>query len=594
MKIRNTALSISFLLVLICSAQAQWQSIGGSGSQAGVSDWVYCLLADSTTDLLYVGGKFVNAGNSTSPFIAAWNGTQWQSMGSGFNAEVRTLCLFNGELYAGGYFTTSGNDSMNYVAKWNGSSWEAVGEGLNDWVLSLCVYNGELYAGGRFTMTGNNAPARAIAKWTGSQWVEVGGGLTGTGTAMMKHVWAMQVYNNQLYIGGYFNRANNNTLVLDGNLTKWNGFFFDDIPNYFSTGSVFCFKPYDTYLLVGGGQVAYMQQYNGVNWVSGPSSVHPTALVNNSVFTINVYDGMIIYGGAFTAAGGQVLTGEHINYVKNKTWYTLSGGLNNSVTCTAIYHDALYAGGAFSQANTGQTQLNYIARWLSPLNVSISKMVVTCNGGSNGSITLTPQNGIAPYTYHWQNGSTNSHLDNLTSGSYSVTVQDAAGRVYTSAIPVSQPAPINITGNVVHSSGNNGSVQLTVSGGTSPYSYHWSNGMATMNINNLAPGSYTVTIIDNNGCSTSKTFTVQLNTGTYTPSPLSTLQYITDNSILQVSIPNNTCYSLVIINISGSMVYEDHLCESSASINLSSLSPSVYFAILTDNVQRRTTLKFAR
>jgi hypothetical protein len=64
------------------------------------------------------------------------------------NATVFALTVYNGELIAGGGFTYAGGVTCNYIARWNGSQWQPLGTGMNNWVYALTVYNGELIAGG--------------------------------------------------------------------------------------------------------------------------------------------------------------------------------------------------------------------------------------------------------------------------------------------------------------------------------------------------------------------------------------------------------------------------------------------------------------
>jgi peptidoglycan hydrolase-like amidase len=77
------------------------------------------------------------------------------------------LTVYNCELIAGGLFSTAGGVSANYIARWNGTSWQPLGTGMGGIyrdVYALTVYNGELIAGGQFTTAGGN-PANYVARW---------------------------------------------------------------------------------------------------------------------------------------------------------------------------------------------------------------------------------------------------------------------------------------------------------------------------------------------------------------------------------------------------------------------------------------------
>lgn len=98
---------------------------------------------------------------------------------------------------------------------------------------------------------------------------------------------------------------------------------------------------------------------------------------------------------------------------------------------------------------------------------------VTCNGGSNGAITINVTGGSSPYTYFWANGNTNQNMSSLQAGPHEIHVTDASGCVAMELFLVSQPSPISHSISKTNAScgGNNGTATDTASGGTSPYSY---------------------------------------------------------------------------------------------------------------------------
>lgn len=146
-----------------------------------------------------------------------------------------------------------------------------------------------------------------------------------------------------------------------------------------------------------------------------------------------------------------------------------------------------------------------------PPSLSMSGSNVSCNGGSNGSATVTPSGGVGPYTYAWSNGATTQTINGLTAGTYTVTVTDAVNCSETGSRTVTEPSQIDLSFNVTNESlpgANDGSIDLSVSGGTPGYSYAWSNGAATQDISGLSAGTYTVTVTDNNNCSITGSATV--------------------------------------------------------------------------------------
>jgi SprB repeat/Secretion system C-terminal sorting domain len=141
------------------------------------------------------------------------------------------------------------------------------------------------------------------------------------------------------------------------------------------------------------------------------------------------------------------------------------------------------------------------------LNISNSSHTnVSCNGAIDGSITIQASGGTIPYTYLWNNQATGSTLNNLPPGNYNCDITDANGCTVESAtISISEPATLVLavvsTVNVICGQGNNGSIDINITGGTIPYAYQWSNGATSQDLNALMAGNYTCTITDNNNCS---------------------------------------------------------------------------------------------
>ncbi len=126
-----------------------------------------------------------------------------------------------------------------------------------------------------------------------------------------------------------------------------------------------------------------------------------------------------------------------------------------------------------------------------------------CFGNATGAIDLMVSNATEPVTYVWNTGATDQDLAGIPAGTYSVVVTDSNGCSENSSITVGQPALLAASIQVTDVSclgGNNGSANLTVTGGTSPYIFLWNGGQTTEDLNNLVPGSYTVTVTDSNGC----------------------------------------------------------------------------------------------
>ncbi|MES2619899.1 MAG: choice-of-anchor L domain-containing protein, partial [Bacteroidota bacterium] len=147
----------------------------------------------------------------------------------------------------------------------------------------------------------------------------------------------------------------------------------------------------------------------------------------------------------------------------------------------------------------------------SNLTTSATNTAVSCNGGSNASISLTAIGGVSPYTYIWSNGATTDDLSLLSAGSYSVTVTDLNGCTASRTINITQPSALTTSETHVDQNcfGQSiGSINLSVSGGVAPYSYAWSNGESTQDIDTLTAGSYSVTVADSNSCVVNRSITI--------------------------------------------------------------------------------------
>jgi hypothetical protein len=140
----------------------------------------------------------------------------------------------------------------------------------------------------------------------------------------------------------------------------------------------------------------------------------------------------------------------------------------------------------------------------STLAASMRVVNASCFGAQDGELEVNIEDGAGPFTYRWSNGTTDSLAQNLVAGMYSVTITDSNGNVLTLNKEVTQPGAIIISETIFHPScagSANGSIDLSVSGGSGSYSYAWSNGATTQDISNLNAGLFTVTITDSSGCS---------------------------------------------------------------------------------------------
>jgi hypothetical protein len=196
----------------------------------------------------------------------------------------------------------------------------------------------------------------------------------------------------------------------------------------------------------------------------------------------------------------------------------------------------------------------------SAVDIDFTSSNSLCFGGNEGTATAIASGGTPGYTYLWSpNSETTATISNLTQGVYVLAVTDSNGCTYTDSISISQPVDISLSSTTIgETTGNNGSIDLTVSGGTPGYTYSWSNSATTQDISGLAGGSYTVIVTDANGCDDTLTVVVSSTFGiaeiesnelTVYPNPNEGIFYIQPDAKIKGE------FSLSMMDLHGKVVY---------------------------------------
>jgi hypothetical protein len=219
-------------------------------------------------------------------------------------------------------------------------------------------------------------------------------------------------------------------------------------------------------------------------------------------------------------------------------------------------------------------------------NLSVAQTNVSCFGDSDGAVDLTV-NASTAVSIGWSNGVNSEDLANLAAGDYTVVIVDANGCIASTTVAISQPSPIVVTGVSTPTSTNTGSASAQVSGGTPPYTYAWNNGGTTQTINNLLPGTYNVTITDNNNCTNNGTIDVQQFTGTIDLASLTTFELYPNPSkgefTVDVTFNMAENAEVIIMNVVGQRVWSQQIEgeQFRLPINLSDVASGVYFVMIT-------------
>jgi hypothetical protein len=195
--------------------------------------------------------------------------------------------------------------------------------------------------------------------------------------------------------------------------------------------------------------------------------------------------------------------------------------------------------------------------------------------------------GIYPYSYEWSDLSTNEDDFNLESGNYSVEVTDHNGCTVIESFTVTEPTnPLIINGTITPTfsqMSSDGVIDITVTGGTSPYTFNWDNGSSSEDISGLNPGVYTVAITDANGCSASETFIVSIGTGVETTDLINVVQLYPNPAREYFSLDGGTfkIQQAEILNVIGQVITSVSPNSTKVQMNISDLENGIYFVRIT-------------
>ncbi|WP_374442808.1 choice-of-anchor J domain-containing protein [Epilithonimonas sp.] len=257
----------------------------------------------------------------------------------------------------------------------------------------------------------------------------------------------------------------------------------------------------------------------------------PAATSNSAALTVNSAPSITTQPSASTiCAGSNTTFTASASNATGYQWQVDSGSGFTNISNTAPYSGAttstLTITGATAAMNgylyrvmvtglcTPAATSNSVALTVSSVSGSITKTDITCNGSSNGTITLTPSGGVFPYTFEWNDGVNTQNRTGLAPGTYTVTIKDVNGCTGVTSVTIAQPAALVATAgaqtNVACNGSATGSATVDVTGGTGSYTYSWNTTpeQTGMTATGLAAGTYVVTVKDANNCSTTQSFTI--------------------------------------------------------------------------------------
>ncbi len=411
----------------------QWQPVGeGLSGNAATSPGVRGLAVHEGQ--LIACGTFTNSGPNAVSHVAAWTGTQWEQVGTGFEGKANAAVSHQGDLFVTGFGLRVGSSSTVSVLRWDGSQWSApagltgaprAGEGrslLSDgttlylsgerfsrvvppqtlfnhvkWDGSLwstfsgpdtpqseqpyesCFWNGQIVSVGNFRTAEQADIAYNAKRWDGSTWYSLG---SGTGGPASNEINAMSVYQGKLICAGRIGQLEG---VAVSAIAAWGQPGWSTFDDGFEPvrGLIRSIVELDGAMYVvgtelqrtGGGSLLNAFKWDGTLW----TSIH---LTNNDLNAAAVYQGELVVGGQASGSFGR-----GVAVRRDEQWIYLGSGFAQDavIRSIAVDGDSLYAGGQFTIA--GSPPITNIALWN-------GMQWLPLGTGINGSVnTLTMHNG---------------------------------------------------------------------------------------------------------------------------------------------------------------------------------------------------------
>jgi trimeric autotransporter adhesin len=308
----------------VAQGQLVWDDRFGS---AGMNGTVFRTAAGASN--VFAFGEFNLAGDTPALRAANWNGSAWQSLGSGIDGPISDAVTRGGELFVVGSFTSVGGVPATNVARWDGTMWTPVGSGLSG-ATAITVQGNDIYAAGAIIIPGTERVWN-IVRWDGTQWVPVADGIGSSDPAFgwYRFITSIVALGDDLCVAGNFLTAGSLTV---NHIARWT-----------SEG----WQP------VGTG-------------VLGSRRVEPNLFYLTYIDDLAVDGGNLYVGGSFTNAGG--VAARNVAKWDGSKWSALASGLGNPglffagylffpVGTLAAKNGILYAGGEF------RGNAPYLARW---------------------------------------------------------------------------------------------------------------------------------------------------------------------------------------------------------------------------------------
>ncbi|UTW67766.1 BspA family leucine-rich repeat surface protein [bacterium SCSIO 12643] len=303
---------------------------------------------------------------------------------------------------------------------------------------------------------------------------------------------------------------------------------------------------------------------NGCTDSTSVTISEPALLVTTAVVDSNITCNGLSNGGATAAANGG----------SNPYAYTWSNGATNA-SITGVIAGTYSITITDNKGCTDSTSISITEPALLVATTAVDSNI-SCHGLTDGGTTVSATGGTGPYTYTWSNGATNASINGVPMGTYSVTVTDHNGCTDSSSVNITEPALLVSTSvvdsNISCNGSSDGGATATANGGSSSYTYSWSNATHNTSITGVPTGTYSVTVTDLNGCMDSSSVIIT------EPTPLVTTTVVDSNTTCSSNMDGGATASAT----GGTSAYSYSWNNSAITASITGVAASTYTVTITD------------
>lgn len=565
---------------------AKWDGI--SWSQVGptqVNSAVTALIVDEM-DNLYIAGIF----NVPATGIAKWDGTEWSPLGYGLINDSYGMAFDSeGNLYVVGQTVGAGNFPYSYIAKWNGAFWINMCTDISYWGITVAIDDDNtIYVGGLFQDT-DGCPANYIASLDGNinpcfqeedclQTLGIYSDLSWKVSTTPEPGWLLPSFDDSGWEQAAYDTdcGQNNNVYSSNALPIWDEARSDEVyfRKTFNITNIEKVFSADVQSRVDDDHILYL---NGTI-VHQDNDGDP----QESLYTQDIKNLLVEGENVFAVYGNDALGNCESFYLRSLILYNdvelidtllttpeICGNANGTITVLALGTDTLtysidsinyQTANLFENLPAGDYRvfvknqegcLDFVDITIGFVDGPVVDNILPTPAGctiNNGNLTVTASGGTGQiiYSFDGMTFQASNQFTGLSAGIFTVTIQDENGCTASqdANIPPSDPPiidAINVSNAICGN--NNGSLEITASGGTGIIEYSLDNtNFQPGNIFNLlSAGAFTVSVQDDNGCITMQTISVGQDDGP---------------QILDIAIEDATCGNdngILTINANGGL-----------------------------------------